>query len=198
MIMSMTTQQSTNPSQKQSGNLTNNTSELAGPLRQFLAMFYDAWLLAAVLMVASALTLPFTQSEPVKPGNPFMTTYIFFVWYGFYAWFWTHGGQTLGMRSWKIKITTDNAQQITLWHTLLRFISGLPAWALIGIGGYLMMADNPNLQHPILKALVNIPTGIVFAVGCILLLSGHLKNSWRDKFSSTNVVQIKKEKTNPS
>lgn len=164
---------------------------LAGPGRQLLALFYDAWLLAAVFMVASALTLPFTHGEPVKPGNPFMTTYILFVWYGFYAWFWTHGGQTLGMRSWKIRLVTTNGEPLNLWHALLRFISGIPAWLLTGIGGYLWLSDNPNLTHPAINALAKLPPAGIFVVGCILLLFGHIKNSWREKFSSTRVILAK-------
>jgi len=170
-------------------------NNLAGPPRQLLALFYDAWLLAAVFMAASALTLPFTDGEPVKAGNPFMTTYIFFVWYGFYAWFWTHGGQTLGMRSWKIKLVTATGEPLNLWHALLRFISGMPAWLLIGIGSYLQFAAHPNLSHPAINALAKLPASLIIAAGCILLIFGHIKNSWREKFSSTNVVLILKAKS---
>ena len=171
---------------------TPNNQALAGPTRQLLALFYDAWLLAAVFMAASALTLPFTSGEPVKPGNPFMTTYIFFVWYAFYAWFWTHGGQTLGMRSWKIQLKSETGETLNLWHALLRFLSGIPAWLLIGIGSYLTFVQQPNLSHPIVDALSKLPNGVVLGIGCILLIVGHLKNSWRNKFSSTQVIQLAK------
>lgn len=167
-------------------------NEPAGPARQLAALFYDAWLLAAVFMAASALTLPFTSGDPVKPGNPIMTTYIFFVWYGFYAWFWTHGGQTLGMRSWKIKLVSDTYTPISLWQALLRFLSGIPAWLLIAIGSYLFFSDAPNLQHPVINALSKLPQGAVLGSGVLLLISGHLKNSWREKFSTTYVVLINK------
>ncbi len=161
---------------------------LAGPGRQLLALFYDVWLLAAVFMVASALTLPITQGEPVKPGNPFMTSYIFFVWYGFYAWFWTHGGQTLGMRSWKIKLISQTGEAVGLWHALLRFISGIPAWLFITAGGYFSFADQPEMKHPVLDALSKLPGSVVLGAGILLLISGHMKRSWRNQFSSTQVV----------
>ncbi|MBN4080519.1 RDD family protein [Beggiatoa alba] len=161
---------------------------MAGPGKQLLALFYDVWLLAAVFMLASALTLPITQGEPVRAGNPFMSTYIFFVWYGFYAWFWTHGGQTLGMRSWKIKLISEKGEAINLWHALLRFISGIPAWLFIGIGSYLSFTKQADLEHPLIAALAKIPPSIVLVVGCILLITGYMKNSWRNRFSSTRVI----------
>ena len=181
-----------NKSTPDSSTPTPDNQELAGPTRQLLALFYDAWLLAAVFMAASALTLPFTDGEPVKPGNPFMTTYIFFVWYAFYAWFWTHGGQTLGMRSWKIKLISETGDTLNLWHALLRFLSGIPAWLLIGVGSYLLIIEKPNLSHPIIDALSKLPNGVVLGIGCILLVFGHLKNSWRNKFSATKVIQLPK------
>jgi len=169
-------------------------TQLAGPTRQLLALFYDAWLLAAVFMVASALTLPLTGGEPVKPGNPFMTTYILFVWYGFYAWFWTHGGQTLGMRSWKIKLICETGEALTLWHALLRFLTGIPTWLFIGTGSYLLMAEHPNLTHPLIDAIAKLPPSVVLGIGCVLLVAGNLKNSWRNRFSSTQIILIKKNK----
>jgi len=171
-----------------------NQTIMVGPTRQLLAIFYDAWLLAAVFMVASAITLPFTHGKPVEPGNPFMTTYIFFVWYGFYAWFWTHGGQTLGMRSWKIKLITDAGEPLSLWHALLRFITGIPAWTLITIGSYLLISQHPDLEHPVIDALSKLPPGLTLAIGCVLLIADHWKNSWRNRFSSTQVILVKKPK----
>ncbi len=171
-----------------------NQTIMVGPTRQLLAIFYDAWLLAAVFMVASAITLPFTHGKPVEPGNPFMTTYIFFIWYGFYAWFWTHGGQTLGMRSWKIKLITNTGEPLSLWHALLRFITGIPAWTLITIGCYLLISQHPDLEHPVIDALSKLPPGLTLAIGCVLLIADHWKNSWRNRFSSTQVILAKKPK----
>lgn len=187
----MTTKNHNNKNQAEHSDKINEAGNLAGIGRQLVALFYDVWLLAAVFLVASALTLPFTDGEPVKPGNPFMTSYVFFVWYGFYAWFWTHGGQTLGMRSWKIRLIAKDSRPLNLWHALLRFISGIPAWALIGIGSYLLLADNPDLQHPVINALSKLPPIIILAIGSLLLLSGYMKNSWREKVSSTSVIITK-------
>jgi len=172
-----------------------NTDEqiTVGPTRQLSALFYDAWLLAAVFMAASALVLPFTSGEPVKAGNPFMTTYIFVVWYGFYAWFWTHGGQTLGMRAWKIRLVSTTNKPINLMQSLLRFMSGMPAWLLIAASGYFRFAKEPNLTHPLLEALAKLPEGIVLGIGVLLLISGYMKNSWRNKFSSTQVILVEKK-----
>lgn len=38
----------------------------------------------------------------------------------YFGWFWTRGGQTLSMRSWKIRIEQLNGCNITWWQTFLR------------------------------------------------------------------------------
>jgi uncharacterized RDD family membrane protein YckC len=90
--------------------------------RRLGAILYDALLLCGVLLAATALILPLTGGEAVTRGNPFFSTYVFLVCFFFYAWFWIHGGQTLGMRAWKIRIQQQDGRSITWWQALLRFL----------------------------------------------------------------------------
>lgn len=114
-------------------------------LRRLAAITYDALLLGALLLIASALALVFTGGEPVKPGNPFMTTYIFVVSFLFFAWFWTHGGQTLGMRAWRIRVQQRDGSPITLWQALLRFLAAFVSWGALGLGFLWSLLDKEKL-----------------------------------------------------
>ena len=42
----------------------------------------------------------------------------------FFVWFWTHGGQTLGMRAWRLKVQRMDGSSITLLQALLRLSTG--------------------------------------------------------------------------
>lgn len=105
-----------------------------GLLRRLGAIAYDSLLLAAVLILASGLALLVTGGETARPGNPFMTSYFFLVSFLFYAWFWMHGGQTLGMRAWRIRVQQLDGRNITPWQALLRFIMSIIAWLPLGLG----------------------------------------------------------------
>lgn len=105
-----------------------------GLLRRLGAIAYDSLLLAAVLILASGLALLVTGGETARPGNPFMTSYFFLVSFLFYAWFWMHGGQTLGMRAWRIRVQQLDGRNITPWQALLRFIMAIIAWLPLGLG----------------------------------------------------------------
>jgi len=169
----------------------------AGLLRRLAAIVYDLLLLVAILFVASALTLPLTHGEAVHANNPLFTTYLFLVSFFFFAWFWTHGGQTLGMRAWRLRLQLQSAGPIGWWHALLRFLTGLPAWLLLILGlAELAVRHNPNL--PVLvQLLYRLPAAVVIALGAAWLVWDHSRFSWRDRFTETTVVQLPKDRADP-
>jgi uncharacterized RDD family membrane protein YckC len=106
---------------------------LAGLPRRLAAIVYDSLLLLGVLVGATALALGLAVavlgSEPVRlynplAGNPFFQTYLLLVCFFFYGGFWTHGGQTLGMRAWRLRLQRRDGQGISWWQALLRFLIG--------------------------------------------------------------------------
>ena len=66
------------------------------------AIVYDLFLLTAVLFVATAIALPLNAGAAFTSGQYLYPVYLLAVSFLFFGWFWTHGGQTLGMRAWKI------------------------------------------------------------------------------------------------
>ncbi len=110
----------------------------AGLFRRLAALLYDSLLLLAVFFIATAVLLPFTHGEAIQPGNPLMATYLLFLSFFFYGWFWTHGGQTLGMRAWKLQIRNLRDGPLTWLQVLLRYMTAIPS-ALLGGAGYLWM-----------------------------------------------------------
>jgi uncharacterized RDD family membrane protein YckC len=117
----------------------------AGLLRRLCAIVYDTLLLLGVLFVATALLLPLTEGEAIKPGNPFFSTYLFFICFFFYGWFWTHGGQTLGMRAWKIRVQSFDGWGISWWQALLRFLAAMVSWLALGLGFLWMLLDKDKM-----------------------------------------------------
>jgi uncharacterized RDD family membrane protein YckC len=105
-----------------------------GLLRRVAAAFYDLLLLAAVLMLATALVLPLLGNDPATGRHPLLTTYLFLVSFAYFAWPWMHGGQTLGMKTWRIRLVRYDGGPISPWQALLRFLAALVAWGAAGLG----------------------------------------------------------------
>jgi uncharacterized RDD family membrane protein YckC len=52
----------------------------------------------------------------------------------FYAWFWTHGGQTLGMKTWRVRVETLDGKAISYQQTLIRATVAILSAGLLGLG----------------------------------------------------------------
>jgi len=112
-----------------------------GLFRRLAAIVYDAFLLVAVLFIATAAVLPFNAGVAFSSKQLFYPFYLVGVSFLFFAWFWTHGGQTLGMRAWKIKVLTYDRDPISWRQAALRFVSALVSWAFFGLGFWWILVD---------------------------------------------------------
>ncbi|EME01957.1 MULTISPECIES: RDD family protein [Stutzerimonas stutzeri subgroup] len=126
----------------------------AGLVRRLAAMFYDSLLCIALMMV---VTLLYQQvllrllygSEQLQQLadagrldiDPLLSTLLLFSLFGFFAKFWTHSGQTLGMQVWGIRIQNADGTAIDLWQALLRFLIALVSLLCLGMGYWWMLFD---------------------------------------------------------
>jgi uncharacterized RDD family membrane protein YckC len=118
--------------------------EPAGLFRRLMAMIYDLLLLLSLLLFATAVALLVTRGT-LDYHHPLFRTYLFLICFIFYAWFWTHGGQTLGMRAWRLRVQQPDGRPITLWQALLRFLSAIPSWAVFGLGYLWLLVDKNHM-----------------------------------------------------
>ena len=97
----------------------------AGVWRQVAAFIYDLLPLFGLLYV---LTIPFlllSHGEAIESGSWWYTLYLSLAMYVFFSWFWRHGGQTAGMRAWKLKVIRCDGNPLT-WRQCF--------WRLFGLG----------------------------------------------------------------
>lgn len=113
--------------------------------RRLAAALYDAVLLFGVLGVAATIALPFTGDLGDGRHHPLFTTYLFLVSFLFFAWFWTHGGQTLGMKVWHIRLQNRGGGPISYWQAVLRFLVAIASWLVFGLGFLWSLLDREKL-----------------------------------------------------
>jgi uncharacterized RDD family membrane protein YckC len=104
-----------------------------GFARRFAALIYDSFLLLALLMIFTGVSIAFTPGHiAVTPEmGPWWYSYrvgLLVVIGGYYVLNWVHSGQTLGMRAWRIKVVQDDGRPMTVRPALLRFAAGFIAW----------------------------------------------------------------------
>ena len=133
--------------------------QLASPslLRRFAAMFYDSWLVFALLLACVGLMMLIkglaTGSFTVPQGERFISglwripTFILMVFAlsHFFVYFWIKNGQTLGMQTWRIRIDNTHHQRISLKQAYIRLGMATLALACGGLGYLWMYIDKDRL-----------------------------------------------------
>jgi uncharacterized RDD family membrane protein YckC len=107
-----------------------------GLLRRLAAIVYDTLLVFALLML---VTLPFVLLNLGR--SPFHQSALVLTIFAFFAKFWRHGGQTLGMKSWHMQIVSDNGQPISFSQCLLRLVAATLSFLCFGAGYFWMLID---------------------------------------------------------
>jgi len=123
-----------------------NVSEIrpAGLLRRLASMLYDSLLLIAVLMAVTALVVLVNQGE-IDYTHPLYRVLLVLVMFAFFTGFWTHGGQTLGMRSWRLQLQRRDGGTPTRAQCVVRFLAAIPSLLLFGTGFLWILVDRDHM-----------------------------------------------------
>ncbi|PZQ18709.1 MAG: RDD family protein [Rhodanobacter denitrificans] len=115
-------------------------SATAAPLwRRLAALGYDLMPLLALWMLTAGLVLLAFRGEVDVAHQPplyhlSLQAALLAVTAGYFVLSWTRGGQTIGMRAWRIRLVGADGRSPDLRRALLRFAIALPALALVGVG----------------------------------------------------------------
>ncbi len=138
------------------------TVTAAGFPVRIAAMTYDALALAAILIVAAFPVVLWAGGPPRHfAAHLAFQAYLLAVVFAFFGWFWTHGGQTLGMRAWRLKLIAANGTPPDVRMAALRFAAAGLSWAALGAGFLWALVDREGLAwHDRLSGtrLVRLPT----------------------------------------
>ena len=131
-----------------------------GLLLRLAAMTYEAVLLFGLVFVASYALLALAGwSYPLSPSQRWVLQAVLFVVVGVYfAYCWVRAGQTLAMKSWRLRVVDRQGRHLTPARAALRY---LLAWSLFAPGlAFVALADT--------GAVANL---LAFAAGLLAMLA---------------------------
>lgn len=100
----------------------------------FSAIAFDTLALFSLLLLASVVLFSLNQFEPINGFNPLFIFYLLGVCFFYFGWSWMHGGQTVGMKLWRIHLADDQHHQPSWTQVTLRFFACLLSLLTFGIG----------------------------------------------------------------
>lgn len=109
--------------------------------RRLLAMSYDAVIVIALLMLATALAMLAGFREMTALRDPGFTLYLAGVCLLYFSLSWHRGGMTLGMRAWRIRIAARDGGLPGWSRCLARFLAAMLSAAPAGAGFFWSLFD---------------------------------------------------------
>lgn len=106
----------------------------AGLARRLAALCYDLLLLTALLAALTLLALVPRGGRAIEPGTAWFSVGLLASALAFFAWFWTHGGQTLGMAAWRIELRSATGGPVSLKQAVIRFVAAWLSLIAVGLG----------------------------------------------------------------
>ncbi|WP_280155589.1 RDD family protein [Piscinibacter sp. XHJ-5] len=112
----------------------------APSLRRRLAAFvYEGVLLFGVLMISGYLFSSLTQQRHALVGRHGLQAFLFVILGIYFVWFWSHGGQTVAMKAWHIRLVDREGRAVSERRALARYVLSwlwfLPALVVLYISG---------------------------------------------------------------
>jgi len=110
-------------------------------------MIYETMLLLGVLFTATLLFSTLLEQRSALSQRGALQYCLFVVLGLYFGWFWTRSGQTLAMKTWRIRLVDQHGATVRPTRALLRyllawlwFLPGLALARAIGAQGWMMVA----------------------------------------------------------
>lgn len=103
-------------------------------MRRLASLFYESLLVFAIAFFSVGLLHAATGSTLGGIPRPIVQIYLFAVLGAYFAWCWHRGGQTLPMKTWKLRLVSSNGGPVTVARAALRYTFAWPSIALVGAG----------------------------------------------------------------
>ena len=117
--------------------LESNNPVPVGLFRRLFAISYDLFLLTALLFIVSAVANALNSGEAILPSHPLYPLYVFVLMlfsFLYFGWFWHNGGQTPGMKTWKMQLFSRTNNNPSWQQVSIRFVIAVISWLPCGLG----------------------------------------------------------------
>ncbi len=109
--------------------------------RRLAAALYDGLLVLALWLVLTLIDAWVRNALGLRYDSRALRALLLLAGLGFFGWFWTHGGQTLGMRAWRLKVRHPDGRPLNWPVAAWRYAMAWVAWLPLGLGVLWCLVD---------------------------------------------------------
>lgn len=115
--------------------------ETPGFLRRLGGVLYESLTVIALWMLASAFVTTALDNATHGFARWLLQGISLLTVSGYFLWCWTHGGQTLAMKTWRIRVLTKNGAPLTFFQAMQRLFLAIAGLLAGGIGFWWALLD---------------------------------------------------------
>ena len=107
---------------------------LPGIARRLASMLYESLVVFAVLLIGFLLPQILLSAYGLGTSNRLLWLHVLALLALYFVWFWLHGGQTLPMKTWKLRLASTDGSALRPLQAILRYLAAWPSVLFFGIG----------------------------------------------------------------
>lgn len=121
--------------------MNSTTSAPASVGMRFTALVYDVFPLLGLWFFAGAIGLTLAGDQNKFARNLAIQALVLLFTAGYFVISWTRGGQTIGMRAWRLRVIDEHGSRVGWMRAVLRFVLASLSLALLGAGFWWQFFD---------------------------------------------------------
>lgn len=151
--------------------------------RRLTCLIYEGVLLFGIVFIAGYLFSTLTQQRNGLTHHLWLMGWLGIVVGVYFVWFWTHGGQTLPMKTWRFRMLDASLQPVRVPRAIARYVLAWLWWF------------PPLALHPLLG--LTVPATLALLAGWIAIWSAATmfdvdRQFLHDRLAGTRIVPISK------
>ncbi len=155
--------------------------------RRLAAAVYDSLLLVALWMITALVDVVIRDLIGLPRNLQALQVLEFSVGLLFFGWFWTHGGQTLGMRVWKLRVRRHDGSVLRWPVAAVRYSVMLATWIAVFLP--LLLLSPKVAAHVHAGKAASVAT-IVCVLALIAVLVDRRRRTPCDWASGSEVIEL--------
>ena len=102
--------------------------------RRLLSLIYEILLLAALLWCASLLYWAIEHELATAHARRLFQIYLAGIAGAYFVWQWTHGGQTVPMKTWRLRVVGRDGEPVPTRQAVMRYFAAMVGSLALGFG----------------------------------------------------------------
>jgi len=113
----------------------------SGIKRRLVCMLYESLVVFSILLIGFLLPQIVLSGFNLALAPRMLWLHVVLLLLAYFVWCWLNGGQTLPMKTWKLRLISDEGSAIRPLQAVLRYLAAWPSILFFGIGIFWALFD---------------------------------------------------------